>query len=195
MIRNSFFIAMYLAAFIAANLLVKHFGAEGLWISSFVLIPFDFVCRCLFHETWAGKRLIARLFLLTLVSSLITLLFSPAIALASICGFVAAQLGAGMFYQSNKGRSWFFKVNVSDLIAIVFDSIVFQLIAFHHLDLFITGGQILVKFAGGLLWYFIIFKKLKLHERFVSSGRSVLQSSGRRANNGMASGVSAFRRL
>jgi uncharacterized PurR-regulated membrane protein YhhQ (DUF165 family) len=154
---------------VAANLLVKHYGAEGLWFSSFLLIPFDFVCRCIFHETWKGKKLILNLSLLTLVSGLITFIINREalnIAVASFCGFIAAQIGAGIFYQKNKNKSWFYKVNISDLIAIVFDSIVFQLVAFSVLQPTITIGQVIIKFLGGLLWYYILFKLVRINKRF-----------------------------
>ena len=151
-----------MAAFVAANLLVKHIGPTGLWISSFTLIPFDFICRCYFHETWSGKKLIIRLFLLTIASSLVTILINFSalnIALGSALGFTAAQITAGIFYQLNINRSSFIKVNGSDFVAIVFDSIVFQYIAFSILDWKITLGQVVIKLIGGLIWYFIIFKK------------------------------------
>lgn len=160
-------IFFYLSAFVAANLIVKHFGAHGLWFSSFFLIPFDFVARCIIHEKYKGAKLIIILSCLTAAASLITwAMNAPFIALASMSGFTAAQISAGVFYQLNKkNSSWFYKVNVSDLIAIIFDSFVFQLIAFGILDLYVTAGQIIIKFAGGLLWYYILFKKLKLNEK------------------------------
>lgn len=164
-------IALFLVSFVAANLIVKHFGAYGLWISSFTLIPLDFICRCLIHERYSGTRLVVLLFLLTAAAAVLTYLINADakfIALASIAGFAAAQVGAGIFYQIHKeNESWFFKVNISDLIAIIFDSIVFQLVAFSTVTWAVTGGQILIKFAGGLLWYYIIFKKLKLHEKLI----------------------------
>lgn len=105
--------------------------------------------------------------LLTLASGLVTFIINREalnIAVASFCGFIAAQIGAGIFYQKNKNKSWFYKVNVSDLIAIVFDSVVFQLVAFSVLSLQVTAGQIVIKFLGGLLWYFILFKLIKLNK-------------------------------
>lgn len=160
----------FLITLTASNLLVKHYGAPGLWISSFALIPFDFVARCIIHERYSGAKLFLALFSLTLCAALVTLLINwdaKNIALASICGFLSAQLAAGIFYQRFKQRSsWFFKVNISDLIAIVADSIVFQFVAFNLFDWHITAGQIVIKFAGGLLWYWILFKKLEIWKLF-----------------------------
>ena len=87
------------------------------------------------------------------------------IAIASICGFTAAQITAGIFYQANKKKGWFFKVNVSDLFAIVTDSIVFQFIAFGSIIPLVTAGQVAIKFAGGLLWYWILFKKVRIQDK------------------------------
>lgn len=164
---NKIFIPIYLAAFVAANLIVNHCGAYGLWFSSALLIPFDFVCRCIFHETWKGYRLILNLATLTIVSGIITFIVNYQaldIAIASFCGFTAAQIGAGIFYQSNKKASWFYKVNASDLIAIIFDSAVFQIVAFGVMKLDIIGGQIFIKFLGGVLWYLILFKLIKINK-------------------------------
>lgn len=157
----------FLAAFVAANLIVKHFGAYGLWFSSALLIPFDFVARCVIHERYKGWRLIAVLFSLTFAAALITVAFNwnaKNVALGSVAGFSAAQLGAGIFYQyaKRKNKGYMFKVNISDLVAIVLDSIVFQIIAFGVFNPTIAGGQILIKFIGGLLWYWILFEAIKI---------------------------------
>lgn len=164
-------LSLYLLSFVGANLLVKHFGAYGLWFSSFLLIPFDFVCRCLLHEKWKGLKLIFNLLLLTAASGAITYLINRHainIALGSLAGFSASQLGAGIFYQWLKqSKNWFFKVNISDLIAIVCDSLVFQYIAFDKLVIPVTIGQVAIKFAGGLMWYYILFKKIKIQNRLL----------------------------
>lgn len=162
--RNNLLVISWLAAFVLANLLVKWIGATGLWFSSFFLIPFDFVCRCYFHETWKGVHLLIRLLILTLVAGIITFAINQDalnVALASFCGFTFAQVGAGIFYQKNKEKSFLFKVNISDSIGIIFDSFVFQLVAFNQIDIYITSGQIVIKVLGGLLWYLILFRKRK----------------------------------
>jgi uncharacterized PurR-regulated membrane protein YhhQ (DUF165 family) len=169
-LKTALLISLYLISIISANLLLKHFGAYGLWVSSFLLIPFDFVVRCVFHETWSSKQLLTRLLLLTLAASFLTFILNQdakLIAIASVFGFVSAQLGAGIFYQLNKGKSLFFKVNISDIIAISFDSIVFQFIAFGNISPIVTTGQIVVKFLGGLMWYYILFKKLHIQKYFI----------------------------
>lgn len=152
-------------------MLVQHFGAYALWLSSFILIPFDFVVRCVLHEKWKGQELISKLFLITFLACVITYGINKQyenIAFASVVGFTSAQIVSGIFYQLNKRKSYFFKVNLSDLFAILADSIFFQLIAFDIISPYVTLGQVAVKFAGGLLWYYILFKRFRVHEKIKS---------------------------
>ena len=161
-------ISIYLVAFILANFIVLHFGANGLIFTALFLIPFDFVMRCLFHEQWKGIELVLKLGALVAVASIITYFInhdSINIALGSMFGFIAAQIFAGVFYQKMIKKSFFVKVNGSDAIAIIVDSIVFQLVAFSVIDTSITISQTILKIAGGLFWYWIIFKKLKLQNK------------------------------
>lgn len=163
-------ISFYLISIIGANLLIKSFGAYALLFNSFFLIPFDFVVRCILHEKYANSNLVVKLFLLTFIACIITYALNKDaeyIAIASILAFTSAQIGAGIFYQLSKKKSYFFKVNISDLFAICFDSIVFQLYAFDRIQVSIVFWQIVVKFLGGLMWYFILFKYFKIQNKFL----------------------------
>lgn len=159
-------ISLYLSAFTLANFIVLWFGKEGLIFTALFLIPFDFVMRCMFHEQWKGAELVLKLGALVAVSSLITYLINQdaqLIALASVGGFVTAQVMAGLFYQRAIKKSYFVKVNGSDAIGIVFDSVVFQVIAFGYITPEITLSQTVLKIIGGFFWYWVIFVKLKAH--------------------------------
>lgn len=160
-------VSIYLAAFILSNFIVLWFGSTGLIFTALFLIPFDFVMRCLFHETWKGYKLIINLGLLVIASSWITLLINSKtinIAFGSMVGFLGAQIIAGIFYQIFIKRSYFLKVNGSDAFAILADSILFQLIAFNFISFKITAAQFFLKIVGGLFWYWIIFVKFKLYK-------------------------------
>lgn len=162
-------ISVYLFAFILSNFIVLWFGSNGLIITALFLIPFDFVMRCIFHETWKGIELILKLGALVTLASITSYLINSDtknIALASSFGFITAQIFAGVFYQLNIKKSYFIKVNGSDSIGILADSIVFQLIAFSFIDISITLSQFTLKLIGGLFWYWIIFKKLKLQDKW-----------------------------
>lgn len=162
-------ISLYLGAFVAANFIVLHFGSTGLIFTALFLIPFDFVMRCLFHEKWKGMELILKLGALVLTASLITFLINHEalnIAIGSACGFVVAQLFAGIFYQAFIKKSYFIKVNGSDAIGIIFDSIIFQIIAFQFIDFDITISQFALKIIGGFFWYWVFFVKFKIHKKW-----------------------------
>ena len=158
-------ISIYLLAFILSNLIVLKFGSTGLIFTALFLIPFDFVMRCIFHESWKGMKLIVNMGMLVLTASIITLVInhnSLPIALGSTAGFISAQIVAGAFYQRFINKSTFLKVNGSDFVGIISDSLVFQLVAFSMIDWRITLGQIILKVLGGFFWYWILFTKIKI---------------------------------
>ncbi len=158
-------ISMYLAVIVVANLLVNRFGQPGLLISSALLIPFDFVIRCYFHERWKGYKLVRNLGILIGLGALTTFLINHnalMIALGSCAGFVVANIVGGLFYQATIKQRSFVKVNGSDFVAIIADSIVFQLVAFANVDARVMLGQIAIKIVGGLFWYWILFKVIKM---------------------------------
>lgn len=149
-----------------SNFIVLWYGSKGLIFTAIFLIPFDFVLRCLFHETWKGKELILKLGTLVLTASVITFIINKDalnIALASSFGFIFAQIFAGIFYQYFIKSSYLIKVNGSDAIGILVDSLVFQFIAFSVILPEITISQFLLKLTGGLFWYWIIFVKFKIN--------------------------------
>mgnify|MGYP000904864287 FL=1 len=153
-------ISAYIGALVAANYVVHLYGPTGLLFTAFLLIPFDFVIRCLLHETWKGLGLVVRMAGLIVAAGTITYLTNPAtgsIALASVCAFSTAQVVAGLFYQATIKQRPLIKVNGSDLVGIVADSTVFQWVAFGSWSGMLTLEQSALKFAGGLLWYWIIF--------------------------------------
>jgi uncharacterized PurR-regulated membrane protein YhhQ (DUF165 family) len=162
-------ISIYLLAFVFSNFIVLWFGSTGLIFTALFLIPFDFVMRCIFHETWKGIELILKMSLLVLVAGFLSYLINietQKIAIASIVGFSVAQIFAGIFYQLTIKKSYFIKVNGSDAIGILIDSILFQMVAFSFIDFNITTSQFVLKLTGGLFWYWVLFKKLKIQEKW-----------------------------
>lgn len=163
-------ILFYILAIVSANLIAYHIGQKGLVITAFILIPFDLVIRAFFHEKWKGVKLWRNLILLIGSGSLICLVLNfdmKMIAIGSFFGFLLAGLTASIFYQTNIKKRYIYKVNGSDLVAIITDSFVFQFIAFNDISFLVMLGQILMKFTGGLLWYWIIFEKLKLQNKWI----------------------------
>ena len=124
---------IYIAMFVIANFLVLNFGKMGILIASSIFIPFDFVMRCYFQETWKGKDLVLRMGGLILIASVISYFMNyevKDIAIASFFSFFSSQITAAIIYQLLKKRDYLIKVNGSDLFAIIVDSVIFQSIAF-----------------------------------------------------------------
>jgi len=160
---------LYIGAFIMANLLVLKFGKIGILISSLIFIPFDFIMRCFFQETLKGKELYLKLGGLILIAGVISFIINSDvknIAIASFFSFISSQVTAGIIYNYLKNKTYLIKVNGSDLIAIVIDSIIFQYIAFNMLDYKITLSQIVIKFIGGFIWYVVLFKIFKIQKKW-----------------------------
>lgn len=160
---------LYIIMFLIANFLVLKFGKIGIFIASSIFIPFDFVIRCYFQEKWKGKELLFKMGGLILIASFLSYLINydvKNIAIASFFSFLISQTIAIFIYQILKRKSYLVKVNGSDLIAIITDSIVFQWIAFNVILFEITSTQILIKTIGGIFWYLILFKYLKIQEKW-----------------------------
>lgn len=162
-------ILLYLMAIVGANYIAFFVGQWGLVITASLLIPFDFVLRAYFHETWTGRRLLRNLTLLIGSGALLTLVINVEtlhIAVGSFLGFTLAGLSASLFYQSTIESGYFYKVNGSDLVAIVVDSFVFQYVAFSDVSLPVMVSQITMKFLGGLMWYWVLFVRVRVQERW-----------------------------
>jgi uncharacterized PurR-regulated membrane protein YhhQ (DUF165 family) len=157
-------------AFILANYMVIWYGPTGLIFTALFLVPFDFVMRCVFHETMKGVKLFLFMAFLVTMASVVTYYINQEsynIAMGSVAGFSCAQLLAGIFYQIFIKKSYFVKVNGSDFVGIIVDSIVFQLVAFSTIDTTITISQIVMKVLGGLFWYWVFFKVIKIQNKLI----------------------------
>ena len=162
--RGSLLVGMYLAAIVAANLSVAHFGKWALPVTAWVLIPFDLVTRDVLHEKWKGKRLWVRMALLIAGGSALSLLLNVGawrIALASCLAFGAAGVVDTVVYWLLRGWDRFSKMNISNIFSAVTDSVIFPWVAFGVYDSLLSGSQAGAKFVGGLFWS-VIFIRLWL---------------------------------
>lgn len=161
----------YLISIVLGNLIVYHLGRWGVLITSFVFIPFDFVIRCYIHEVFRGRRLYTVLFSVISLGAICTYIINVgagSVALGSVLGFTVAGIVGSIVYQVLIHKKAFYKVNGSDIAALIADSVVFQIVAFGSLVWAVTTGQIVVKILGGLMWYYILFVKLKLLKKIHS---------------------------
>ena len=149
-----FAIALYLAAMIAANLLVVAFGPAISPINAFFLIGLDLALRDWLHvrlRVWQMGALIA-------ATGALTYVLNPAagqIAIASACAFTASSLVDWGAFTRLRG-SWMFRANGSNVVGAAVDSLLFPTIAFGMLMPQIVAMQFVAKVAGGAVWAWLL---------------------------------------
>jgi uncharacterized PurR-regulated membrane protein YhhQ (DUF165 family) len=157
------YIVLYLAAIVAANLLVSQFGASIAIVNAFVFIGLDLTSRDALHEHWQGKKLWRNMTLLVGAGSILSAALNwqaANIALASFVSFTAAGLVDTLTYNLLKGRARFTRVNVSNLATSAVDSLIFPILAFGLPVLWgVVIGQFIAKILGGLVWYRIFTRQ------------------------------------
>lgn len=152
-------VALYLAAIVAANLSVAYFGPYASIINSFVFIGLDITTRDALHERWEGKNLWGKMALLILAGSVLSWLLNRdagRIALASFAAFAAAGAADTVVYHLMRHRPKLWRVNGSNAVSAVVDSVVFTTVAFGSFMPLIVGGQVLAKVAGGYVWALLL---------------------------------------
>lgn len=151
-------VAAYLAAITAANLTIAALGpSAAVWVA-FLLIGFDLTCRDALHERWRD-HLAARMALLVAAGSALTWAANPGagqVALASAAAFGLAAAADGLTYQLLRERSWWVRVNGSNLVGAAIDSLVFPTVAFGALLPLVVLGQFAAKVAGGAVWSVVL---------------------------------------
>jgi uncharacterized PurR-regulated membrane protein YhhQ (DUF165 family) len=154
--------AVYVAALVAANLLVARFGAAATPVIGFFLIGLDLTLRDRLHDAWAGPGLWPRMLALIGGAGALSYVLDPAsgrIALASLVAFVAAALADAAVYQALRraGRyGWLARANGSNAAGAAVDSLLFPALAFGALMPAISVAQFGAKLAGGFLWSLLL---------------------------------------
>lgn len=157
--RPNWLVLVYLAAVVAANLLISYIGPAVAVLNAFLFIGLDLVARDRLHEQWQGHTFWPRMLLLIAGGGLISLGFggSGRVALASCVAFVVAGVADTLAYRVLASQSWPWRVNGSNLVAAAVDSFLFPLIAFGWPLLWgIALGQFVAKVAGGALWALVL---------------------------------------
>ena len=139
----------YLGSIILANILVHTFGLVTVFGLTFpagaAAVGLTFSARDFVQERY-GKY---GCWLWMLVASLITFVFNPELALASVCAFLIAEFSDWVIYTTSRG-SFEKRLLASNLISIPLDSVVFVLLAFGPVWPAIWG-QTIVKMVSSLL--------------------------------------------
>lgn len=153
---------IYIAALVAANLLVAWLGVWFSLVNAFVLIGLDLSLRDKLHDLWEGDKLSIKMGGLIATASIVSYAINPAtgmIAFASLAAFSLSMVADAFAYQYLKGKNWLIRANGSNIAGSAVDSVVFPTIAFGGLMLEIVALQFIAKIGGGFVWSKILEKK------------------------------------
>lgn len=166
--RSNILIACYLAANVVANLTIAAAPLNWRWLvaiaNAAAFIAFDITSRDALHDRWRGdwRKLGALIGAGALISALLNYQAWP-IALASCTAFALSGMGDTLIYSALHRRSWYARVNGSNIAGAVLDSAAFLSIA-AALGVFpwftvpaAFAGQVLAKIAGGALWAYVLY--------------------------------------
>lgn len=156
--KEKVLIGIYLVAIISANLLTTKFGAWFSIINAFVFIGLDITTRDYLHEVWK-KRLWLKMGLLIASGSLLSWLLNRnagMIAIASFSAFALAGIVDTIVYAILRKKNYLVKINGSNILSALVDSIVFPTIAFGSLIPLVILGQFIAKVGGGFIWSLIL---------------------------------------
>lgn len=149
------YVGIYIAALVAANLLVAWLGVWFSLVNAFVLIGLDLSLRDKMHDLWEGDKLPIKMGGLIATASIVSYAINPAtgmIAFASLAAFCLSMVADSLAYQYLKGKDWMVRVNGSNVAGSAVDSVVFPTIAFGGLMLEIVALQFIAKVGGGYIW-------------------------------------------
>ena len=154
-------VILYLAAIVAANLLVVAFGPAVTVVNAFLFIGFDLAARDKLHDRWSGDKLLLKMGGLIMAGSLISYAINAnagRIGVASLIAFaLAASVDAGAYHLLRR-ESYLTRSNGSNIPAALVDSLVFPTIAFGAWLPVVVAGQFAAKVVGGFFWSLIINK-------------------------------------
>ena len=146
---------IYIAALVAANLLVAWLGVWFSLVNAFVLIGLDLSLRDKLHDLWEGDKLAIKMGGLIATASIVSYAINPAtgmIAFASLAAFSLSMVADSLVYRYLKDKEWMIRVNGSNVAGSAVDSVVFPTIAFGSLMLEIVALQFIAKVGGGYIW-------------------------------------------
>jgi len=152
-------VAVYLAAIVAANLVIAAFGPSAAIVVAFLFIGLDLTARDALHDRWHGRHLVLRMGALIAAGGAISYLLNAGagqVAVASVVAFTLAATADGLVYAVLGDRSYLVRVNGSNVVGAAVDSLVFPTIAFGAILPLVVLGQFAAKVAGGLVWSVVL---------------------------------------
>jgi hypothetical protein len=147
---------LWLAAIVAANLSIGHFGPSASVVNAFLLIGLTLTTRDVLHKHWEGKNLKLKMGSLIAAGGILSWITQPSvggIAIASVTAFAVSEVIDSIIYSKTKS------INKSNVVSAGVDSIIFPVMAFGGFPILIILGQWVAKVFGGALWKVIIESK------------------------------------
>jgi uncharacterized PurR-regulated membrane protein YhhQ (DUF165 family) len=158
--KSALMIVLYLAAIVAANLLVAAYGPAVAIMNAFVFIGLDITARDALHEAWKHEGLWWKMLLLIAAGSILSAVLNwnaAQIALASFVAFAGAGVADTVVYHGLRDRARLLKINGSNIVSSAVDSVLFPALAFGFpLLIGVMIGQFVAKVAGGFVWSVIL---------------------------------------
>jgi len=157
-------VAVWLAAIVAANLTLTHWGPDWIIYNAFLLIGLDFATRDLLASFWKDRRTrYVRMAGLIVAGGALSYWLNRGaaqIAFASTVAFIAAETVEAIAYQIMRRQPWSDRAPKSALFAAVVDSLVFPTLAFHQFVFALSFGQFCAKLAGATFWAWVIARTI-----------------------------------
>jgi len=151
--------ALYLAAVVAANLVVTWLGPEASVATAFLFIGLNITARDRLHDAWRGSGLRWKMAALIAGGAGISYAMNQAaaqVALASFAAFALSESADALVYDRLRDSRWAVRVNGSNVVSAAVDSVVFPTLAFGALMPFIVAGQFCAKVFGGAMWSWVL---------------------------------------
>lgn len=153
------YIILYLLSIVLANLTVAKWGIGMAYFNAFVFISLDLTSRDKLHEAWHNKGLLWKMTLLIASGSFLSWLLNKdagQIAVASFVAFACASVADTITYHFLREKHQLLKINGSNVVSSLVDSVVFPTIAFGGVNIMSTIILFLSKIVGGFFWSLLL---------------------------------------
>ena len=150
---------LYLAAIVAANLIITQFGPSASVLTAFLLIGLVITTRDRLHDAWYGNGLRWKMTALIAAGGLLSYLLNAdaaRIAVASFAAFAVSESLDAALYHYLRDRDWYVRVNGSNTLSAAADSVLFPTLAFGLFLPWVILGQFAAKVFGGAIWSWIL---------------------------------------
>ncbi len=147
-------IGIYLAAVVAANVLVSVLGPAYAPLIALVFIGMDLALRDRLHDRWGARmpRNMALLIVAGCAASLVVNANVARVAVASAAAFAGGESVKTVAYSAFRRWSRLPRLVAANLPAALVDSILFLTLAFGHWMPGLVALQFVAKAAGAMAW-------------------------------------------